>query len=133
MRIYLAASFSHRPEMERIADALTLAGHTVTSRWVYDRNDQNTNDVVMSRPDLARAIAERDLEDIDAAEILVTFTYEGPNSRGGRHIETGYAIGRGMPVVTVGAPHNVFHLLPHVRAYATKWSFLEAARNHAIV
>jgi hypothetical protein len=106
--IYLAARYGRRLELAAIARALTAAGHTITSRWLNGSHD--------GRADVEAAL--EDLQDIDAADTVVSFT-EGPGAvpgraRGGRHVEFGYALARGHRCIVVGHRENVFHHVPGV-------------------
>ncbi len=60
------------------------------------------------------AIARQDFEDIASAGVVVVFNPPAACTvgRGGRHVETGYALGK--RVVLVGARGNVFHWLPEI-------------------
>ena len=122
MKIYLAATFGSRPEMERVADRLKLHGFTITSEWVYGGEDG------LSR----EQIAIMDLEHVDAADAVVSFTYPRGTltSGGGRHVEFGYGLARGKRLVLIGARENVFHEFPGVELYPTldAWLGWEAAR-----
>ncbi|MGB3327590.1 MAG: hypothetical protein WBA46_01470, partial [Thermomicrobiales bacterium] len=81
-----------------------------------------TPDDEIPRDILARFAVE-DIEDIDCATAVVAFTepsHAGP-ARGGRHVEAGYAIGRGQTLIIVGHVENVFYALPQV-IYVETWA-----------
>lgn len=126
MKVYLAARFSRLPELLGYKAELEDAGVTVTSRWLLGGHEWvGTPDDEIPVDELAR-FATDDLEDLTAADLVICFT-ESPRSgpaRGGRHVEFGYALARGIPVLTVGYRENVFYCLPTVM-YAVDW---EAAR-----
>ena len=110
MRIYLAARYARRAEMERYAAQLNVSGHTVDARWIVDDGEK-----------AERTCAIEDFEDIDRADVLIAFT-EPPDipdtpgaSRGGRHVEFGMAVALKKPVIVVGPRENVFHHLPAVQ------------------
>jgi hypothetical protein len=114
MRIYIAARFDRRAEMAVLARHLHQAGHFVTSTWVQSRDGR--------LPDVVCAIT--DLDDLAAAECLVSFTEEPTEhvpwaARGGRHVEFGYALAAGKRLCLVGPRENVFHHLPRVEVYRT--------------
>ena len=121
MKIYLAARFSRLQELNWYAGEAEVAGLTVTSRWLRgDHEWVGTADDDIPADHLAR-FATEDLEDLDAADVMVCFT-EIPRSapnRGGRHIEAGYAIARRKPVIVVGPIENVFYALPQITRVAT--------------
>ncbi len=119
MKVYLAALFSRRAEMETIADQIKAAGGEVTARWVYGGEEG-----------LTRAeIAALDLEDVDRADTVVSFTHPRGTmtSGGGRHVEFGYGLAKGKKVVLIGERENVFHDHPSVEVYPTLESWLERA------
>ncbi len=118
---YLAARYSRRDELGGYAAELNEMGIQVTSRWLV-RSRQIPDDAV--RDDVeARRYAREDVADIEAADILVAFT-EQPRtslSRGGRHVELGYALAAGKRVVVVGPLEHIFCWLPQLESYDT-WS-----------
>jgi len=112
-KVYLAGRFSRRDEFKTLADEIVAAGHQVTSRWLYS----DDHHLELDRAQLpAAAAAIRDLEDVRAATVCIAFTEEpeGPQGRGGRHVELGAALALGMRVIVVGEPEHIFHLLPDV-------------------
>ena len=59
----------------------------------------------------ARLFAEDDITDLLASDAVVSFT-EPPRSaasRGGRHVEFGYALGLFKPICVIGPKENIFH------------------------
>lgn len=137
LRVYLAARYSRRGELTRYRAELNALGYDVTSRWL-DGNHQIADDGMPIGEDgealvegyaeseraaaLRRQFAHEDLVDIQNSDVLVAFT-EPPRSsasRGGRHVELGYAIGLGRPVIVVGYRENVFCWLPEIR-FARTW------------
>lgn len=122
MKVYLAARFSRRDELNRYRTELEAEGITVTSRWLLGGHEWvGTPDEAIPRPKLAQFAVE-DLADLMAADVVVCFT-ESPRSgpaRGGRHTEFGYALAKGKPVVCVGHIENVFYALPDV-LYVESW------------
>ncbi len=129
MKIYLAARFSRREQLREFADELRLMGHIVTSRWL-DTDFVNRPDRNSAAPPKYRAkYAVIDLEDVDAAEVVVSFTEEEglPNAgRGGRHVEFGYALAKGKRLVVIGHRENLFHEHPAVEFHASQWDWLRS-------
>lgn len=115
MKLYLAAMWSLRDEMQALAKKCEALGHEVTARWLW-----------VTHEDEARA-AQMDLTDIERAEVLVLFSV-GPRgtmfSGGGRCIEYGYALALGKRMALIGPRENVFHYLPSVRQFDT-WADFE--------
>ena len=106
-RVYLAARYDRRPEMLGYTNELERMGYGVTSRWVLGLHEGATEPVTLGQ------CAHEDLEDIDRADIFITFT-ETPDighTSGGRHVEMGYALAQGLSVIVVGPAENVFHHL----------------------
>lgn len=101
MSIYIAAGFGAQRWMRSFRDELVRNGHEVTSRWLDD-DDRN-------RAEILRAV--EDIEDIDRAEIFLFFA-STLSTRGGRHVELGYAMAREKRLIRVGLPTNAFEHLP---------------------
>jgi len=135
VKIYLAARYSRRLELCTYREELRAAGHQVTSRWLNGGHQIDNEglaigdegEAAVGRGEaIAAVFAEQDLEDIDAADLLIAFTEQpresGGRNRGGRHVELGYAIaadrwGAGLGVWVVGPRENVFCWLPEVRQF----------------
>lgn len=146
MRIYLAAQYARRLELCGYRDDLEYRGHVVTSRWLAGDHQIGADGRILGEqgetwfegtsPSAAETrvlFARHDLEDITAADMLITFTEDpalapAPGSaRGGRHVELGYALGiralsrRSFPVAVVGPRENLFCWLPEIR-YRETWA-----------
>lgn len=120
MRIYLAARYSRHPEMQRVADDLARIGFEVTSRWIL--GGHQIDDAGLSTEAKAaerERFAREDFEDLAGADCCISFTEvpRSTNSRGGRHVEHGIALGMGKRVLVAGPRENVFHCLPAVEWY----------------
>jgi len=124
MKVYLAAQYARREELKAHADALQKIGIEITSHWVHETAafvSGGPTGTANNSPEHVGEMAERDLADINRANILVLFT-NGPETkivRGAHHFEAGYAYGQGIEVITVGPRDNVFHYLPCVKNYPT--------------
>jgi len=131
VKFYLAASYARRREMQGIAAALEAFGHQVTSRWVrgdHELDDGLTNE---AKAGLNARFAGEDIEDIHAAEVVISFT-EPPQSvyaRGGRHVEFGVAVASGKRLIVIGYRENVFHWLAQVEFYDRWEDFLRKLTN----
>lgn len=117
--VYLAARYGRRAELSGYAGQLREAGYTVTSRWL-DTAEEGAPDFLT-----IRLWAEQDIEDLDAAETVVCFSEalnetDSEYSRGGRHVELGYALARDKRVFVVGPVENVFMALGQVH-HADRW------------
>jgi hypothetical protein len=138
---YLAARYSRRKELAGYRDGdLARLGIHVPAVWL--NGDHQLDDLgvpvsetgeVLFESDRAAAahyraqFATDDLGDVLSADILIAFTEEprSTNSRGGRHVELGIALGAGKPVYIVGPRENVFCHLPVVCHFDT-WAALVA-------
>lgn len=115
-KVYIASLYSRREEMEKYASLLEGAGFYVTSRWVYGGEEGKSNE----------DIAILDLEDVDDADIVLSFTlpYGTMFKGGGRCVEFGYGLARGKITCIVGERENVFHWFPEVHQFDTIDQFI---------
>lgn len=142
LRIYLASRYSRIGEMREVRTLIENAGGEVTSRWVngshqYEEpgdippGDHYQDRISAYQDDTAERFAGEDLEDVDRADMVISFS-EPPRvastSRGGRHVEFGYGLARDKEMVLVGPRENVFHHLDEVRQFnsaAAMWDWLK--------
>lgn len=136
MKFYLAARYSRRLELVEHREFIEAKGGEVTSRWLHGNHQIADGDEASDTA--ARTFATEDVDDVLAADYLIAFTEEprATNSRGGRHVELGLALGAGKRVIVVGPRENVFTWLPSVRHYA-EWGedvefFVGGIASHAI-
>lgn len=116
-KLYLAAMFSRRIDMEANANRLTMLGYRIVSRWVFGDAD-----------DLGREeIALLDLEDVRLADAVMSFTqpHGSFNPGGGRHVEFGYGLALGKRMILIGERENVFHDHPRVEQFDTLEDFID--------
>jgi hypothetical protein len=138
---YLAARYTRRLELCGYRAELQALGIDVPARWLdgsHQLDNQGrplgeTGELLfeIGSPEAdshRRKFAQDDYDDVLAADRLIAFTEQprSGNSRGGRHVELGIALGRGVPVAVVGPRENVFCWLPQVEHYE-KWSDFIAA------
>jgi nucleoside 2-deoxyribosyltransferase len=116
MNVYLAAPYAVRDVVRGLAAELTRVGFTVTSTWLEEKHEI-TDGTQKAAADLSdeqvATHARQDFQDIDRSNLFVLFTAAacGAEGGGGRHVETGYALAQGVPVIVIGEPENVFHRL----------------------
>ncbi len=128
MKIYLAAWYERNAEMRRYRAELEALGHMVTSRWI----DQHGGELTASMPEReiddnlqgAALYAHKDLEDLNAANVMIFFASPNGEGKGGRHFELGYAIAKQKPIIHIGRRENVFQALPTIAHYDTWPEFL---------
>jgi nucleoside 2-deoxyribosyltransferase len=127
MKIYIASRYSRRNEMRQVARALQAAGATVTSHWLSEDKPLQTQ--MGDDPDDFYIETSRiDLADIDSSDMVLFFA-EDPLvgiPRGGRHVEFGYALGKGKWICVIGPKENVFHYHPRVFHYNSVHEFMES-------
>ena len=129
MLIYLAGRYSRRLELEVKAEELRDAGHRVEAQWLTgDHEWQGRSGKAQFSTELAQRWALEDLNDVLAADCVISFTEEPRTelNRGGRHIEFGIALAAGKRLLVVGWRENIFHTLPQVEFYE-RWSEALAA------
>ena len=122
-KVYLAALFRRMNEMGKVADYLKEKGFEITSRWVYGGEATAGSN---------EACALLDLEDVDNADAIISFTHARGTmtSGGGRHVEFGYALAKGKECVIIGPKENVFHHHPKVKQFNSIDEFL--SQNHPL-
>jgi nucleoside 2-deoxyribosyltransferase len=119
MKVYLASRYSTKEQMRVYASELEKSGIEVTSRWLKETHPSNIGGLpadILSDEEISQ-IATIDLDDVRRADILVFFSVDPlvPVARGGRHVEFGYALGLGKPILVVGPRENIFHYLPQIK------------------
>lgn len=113
MKIYLAASFDSKASMREHRTLAESFGHKVTSTWIDLPDDMP---LMSDRLDCEKGqVARGDLNDIDQAQALVYFA-GGSTTTGGKNIELGYALAKGMRIILVGDKSSVFHYLGSIEA-----------------
>lgn len=104
MKVYIAAPYPVRERAATMMRVMELKGIEVTSRW-------------LKAPDtMGDEHARKDLEDVAAADVLLALNPEdwGDKGTGGRHVELGYALALGKPILLVGERTNIFHHLSSI-------------------
>lgn len=105
MKIYIAAPYPTRDDATALMHKLESQGYVVTSRWLKAPDELNHDG------------AQKDLDDVEAADVLVALNDEPWHNAGtgGRHVEFGYALALKKTIVLVGNRSNIFHHLRDVR------------------
>jgi hypothetical protein len=110
MTVYIAGPYQTKAECRAIAETLEGAGYEVTSRWLYDSQEDSEEAAIVDIVDIERA----------GALLLYHPAEWAGRGTGGRHVEFGYALARGKRLVILGrAASNVFHLLSAVERVDT--------------
>lgn len=115
MKIYLAAPYSRKDEINKYAAELRAGGVIVTSSWLDEPHKPTTQMQELTHVEHMQ-YAVQDIKDVQAAKLLVFFIDPtGSIVRGGRHVEFGIALERRMPIFVVGNQReNIFHHMPGV-------------------
>ena len=108
-KIFCAGPWLDRPQMQAIATKLQEAGHTITSRWVFEHPD-----LPPTSPgylELVKEQAMQDIEDLAKAEVMV---YLNSRMSEGKATELGMAMLLRIPILVIGkAERNIYlKLLP---------------------
>ncbi len=124
MKIYLGARYPRREELRGYAEELAQRRHTVVSTWVTRETAPEDaapeGDERRMTPEQQARLALRDLGELTSADAAAFFTEECGStaenaSRGGRHVEFGYALGAcAGPVIVVGPREALFYHHPRV-------------------
>ena len=110
-RVYFAARYSRRDELNGYRDQLEALGMEVTSHWLVNDPPAPIKELTEAH---WRELAETDRQDIGRADALVAFTESPPGGNGGRHVELGIGVGLGKEIVIVGEPEHLFHRLENM-------------------
>lgn len=120
--IYIAARIGRKLEMRAVAVWLRSLGHDVTARWIeQEDNDGNTE----------TQRADMDLADVRRSDVLVAFSEERGAFGGGRNVEFGIALERGLQIIVIGpvGEHIFHHASGDLLFFETLDQFVEATAS----
>jgi nucleoside 2-deoxyribosyltransferase len=101
-RIYIAGKFESAARLRDEREAIEAESNgQVVSTWLDEEEESATSGMKLS-------YARRDYHQIARADLLILDTLD-ENPRGGREVEYGIALARGIEVWIVGPKRNVFH------------------------
>lgn len=132
---YFAAKYDRNAEMrdKRAELIAAIPDAVVTSRWIDmhggSQDEAFTPEYLTANPEACWINGKSDLEDLDRADVVVSFTSDAKGGKGGRHVEFGYAMARGKLLVVIGIRENIFHTSPQVEHYASWEEFLDSERT----
>lgn len=119
MQVYLAAAWSRKEEIKKIADELTALGINVQARWL---NEPSSPTIGSTGDQFMKERAEIDVEDVCAANILVRFSdnlrvaaVPAHLATGARMFEMGLAWSLHKTIIVVGGFQCVFDYLGDIR------------------
>jgi len=131
VKLYLAARYSRNEEMRGYRDDLVRRGHVITSRWIDkhggDLSESVAAEKLNTQPGEVVKYAVADCEDLNEADVIISFTSKEGGGKGGRHIEFGLGLAMGKRTIVVGPRENIFHTLPVVEWYPNWGSFIRDA------
>lgn len=115
LNIYIAGAFEDKDRLMQARVVLEKKfACFVTSSWLDEPSvdkeyaSKLATEVITAQQ--AKFYAIRDFRDIRESALVIVDT-AGTNVRGGREVELGYALSRGIPAWVVGPRRNVFHQL----------------------
>lgn len=114
MKFYLAARYSHRDQLRQLRAKLLALGHTVTSRWLDTEWPNDERGSAAAPPEYRAEFAIKDMDDVHAADIVVSLTEPERSGRGGRHVEFGLGLAWRKLLVIIGPVEHIFHHHPSV-------------------
>jgi len=116
LKYYLAASWSRREEMVKIAERLASHGVEICSDWIFGKPAP-----MVAKEKFLEHWAMQDLEQVRGASAIIRFTDDLTPIRvpshlatGARFFEMGVAYQMGKPVYVVGGNQCIFDRLPNV-------------------
>lgn len=117
--VYVASRYERRADAREFADRLPSVRCSCVATWIYSAPEETA--LTAGVPDAVRRHwAERDWQDVSRADCLVLLSDpEMTPLRGGKHVETGIALGTCKPVIVIGNRENIFHWHPLVRLVQT--------------
>ena len=107
--VYLAGPYEYQKMLSGIRNLFHVKSNLfrITSRWLDQKEYRST-------PENLAICADKDYEDIDNSRVVVAFNPLGWENKGtgGRHIEVGYAVGHGIPVINYGYTSSAMYYHP---------------------
>ena len=123
MKIYLAAPYAARDILKEHVPLFEYHGHEITCGWLKGTRPLGESSYGISEvstQEEVEAHAQMDLEDVEQADVVVLYTagyvaeiggldpVAHNLTSGGRHVEVGYALAKGKPVIVIGPLENIF-------------------------
>lgn len=122
LKVYIAASMNAIRLVRQYALELASMNIECTSTWRHVDTGASLPQGPLERCVHLRDLAERDIKDIDRADIVVVIPAPA-SSTGGLWTELGYCLARRKPLIIINQSEqgNPFVYLPEIR-HATDWS-----------
>ncbi len=120
-KVFIAARYSRRKEMQQVALWLRSYGYTVTSRWLAGNTKYNK-----------RRRAQMDLIDCRASDWMLAFSEYGPSTHNARLTELGIFIGEQKPIHVIGPKEHTYFHLPEVQVHDTLYDMRRDAIGNGL-
>lgn len=117
MKFYISCTSSQTHRAKALAQRLRDAGHEVVSTW-HDLGDRKISDEI----GWTEKIRKYNFPEIESADIHVAIQ-PGELVSGGMFVETGYALGKGKAVASIGINMNPLMEAPAVKNFLTEDEF----------
>lgn len=125
--VYIATRFQDQEYAKSIRNMILRSDLecSVTCSWL---DETETDQSIDAKGRLTRAFM--DYFEVTSSNVLVVLNpyHKHGHGSGGFHLETGIALAKGIPVVYLGEPENIFHYLPSVIIVNDMDNLLEAIR-----
>ena len=108
MSIYVAGKYTSKDRLAVIRQRLRQMGLVVTSSWLDEIYESDHDGRVTD--DIRKENAMRDFVEVRLADTFLLDTFD-ESATGGREVELGMALTRGITCFRVGPYRNVFHTL----------------------
>lgn len=107
IRVYIAAPFEERFEVQEIRKHLRTTGIIVDAPWL-DVPEKDHEEISIQ---MRRQRVQEDLDAVERCHIFIAFNPPGWGHKGtgGRHVELGYALAFHKPIILIGNKTNLFH------------------------
>ena len=104
-KIYIAAPFNLRHEVATLIAKMSLScNYRVISRWHLNSQKVNVSNI---------QIATRNLLDLDESDIVIVIN-AAESTKGGTHVEMGFALAAKKTILFIGPITNVFSETPSI-------------------
>jgi len=118
-KVYLGGRYRRRESLFELGQYLEKDGFQIMSSWIHPQHRESTS----ALSDKEHAL--QDLQDIENSHWCI-FLMENPrgDSRGGRHVEFGYALALQKFITIIGPEETIFHSVGSVHRFLSIKDFL---------
>ena len=127
-KVYLAARYGAKDDVEKLANTLRSNDIEVVSTW-HSKNKKATPYNKITSRDMRKEALD-DYADLTKADTIVACEIFGDGgSRGARHCEFGYGLGMEYTLVVYGERWQCFHYMPEVYIVKTERQLINALKR----